>query len=42
MDCSESIILGDFNMNWLEKGSKMKLNVLVDKFKHKQLRLYMN
>lgn len=37
MDCSESIILGDFNINWLEKSSKMKLKVLVDKFKYKQL-----
>lgn len=36
-DGTECIILGDFNINWQEKKSKIKLKSIVEKLKYKQL-----
>ena len=37
-NCTECIIMGDFNINWQEKNnSRTKLKSLMDKFKYKQM-----
>ena len=35
--CNETIFLGDYNINWMDKKAKLKLKSTMEKFKYKQL-----